>query len=145
MIGCVAISRRRSRSNGGLEREVIACLAAAGSALTPREVQAELGGELAYNTVMTTLSRLHEKGALTRAPRGRAYAYELPGDVAGAQASVTAHQMRRLLEGGGDRADVLARFVDALDDESEALLRTLLDEAGVEVPAPEPSEGRDGR
>lgn len=118
---------------------MIACLAASDAAMTPREVQGGLGGELAYSTVMTTLARLHEKGAVTRAARGRAYAYGLAGDVVGAQASVTAHQMRRLLDGGGDRASVLSRFVDALDDESEALLRELLAEAGVEAPE------RDGR
>jgi predicted transcriptional regulator len=60
------VSPRRSRPNGSLEREVIACLAAVGDALTPAEVRAGLGGELAYATVVTTLSRLHDKGALTR-------------------------------------------------------------------------------
>jgi predicted transcriptional regulator len=97
--------------------------------MTPAEVQAELGNDLAYTTVMTTLSRLHAKRALTRSPRGRAFAYELVGDLAGAQASVTAHQMHRLLEAGADPASVLSHFVESLDGDTEQLLRALLRDA----------------
>jgi predicted transcriptional regulator len=130
------MKRRPPRSSGALEREVVACLAASGQPMTPSEVQAELGGDLAYTTVMTTLSRLHAKHALTRTPRGRAYAYELVGGVAGAQASVTAHRMQQLLENGADRAGVLSRFVEGLDSDSEQLLRGLLDEhSRVDSPA----------
>lgn len=120
---------RRGRSSGSLEREIIACLAAAGGPMTAAEVQAELGDGLAYNTVMTTLSRLYAKQALTRMPRGRAFAYQLVGDSTGVQASITAHQMHKLLDAGMDRASVLSRFVDALDAETERLLRALLDDA----------------
>ena len=109
------MSPRRRRPNGSLEREVIACLAAAGRGLTPAEVRADLGGDLAYATVVTTLSRLHDKGALTRTLHGRAFAYRLAGEPAEAQASVTAHQMRRLLDSSDDPASVLSRFVGALD------------------------------
>jgi predicted transcriptional regulator len=116
---------RRHRS-GGLESEILACLAAADEPLTPAEVQAELGDELAYTTIMTTLSRLHAKQALTRTLQGRAYAYELVGGASGARASVTAHQMQKLLAAGGDRATVLSRFVAGLDDDSEQLLRDML-------------------
>jgi len=64
-----------------------------------------------------------------RSPRGRAFAYQLVGDVSTAQASLTAHQMRALLEAGEDRASVLSRFVQTLDGESEQLLRELLSDA----------------
>jgi predicted transcriptional regulator len=114
------------RPRGALERQVLACLGAAGRPLTAGEVLAELGGGLAYTTVMTTLSRLHAKGALTREPAGRAYAYRLPGDPADVGASVTAHRMRRLLDAGEDRAGVLARFVANLSPEDERLLADLL-------------------
>jgi predicted transcriptional regulator len=124
------MSPRRSRANGSLEREVIACLATAGRPLTASEVRAGLGGDLAYATIVTTLSRLHDKGALTRTQHGRAYAYRLAGDTSAAQASVTAHQMRRLMDSSDDPASVLTRFVGALDDEAERLLRQLLDQAG---------------
>jgi predicted transcriptional regulator len=122
--------RSRGRSSGSLEREIIACLAAAGRPMTPAQVQAEIGGGLAYTTVMTTLSRLHAKRALTRSAQGRAFAYQLVGDTAGVQASVTAHQMHKLLEAGTDRAGVLSQFVENLDDDSEKLLRELLHGGG---------------
>jgi predicted transcriptional regulator len=77
---------------------------------------------------MTTLSRLHAKGALTRELSGRAYRYWLPADPATMGASVTARRMSRLLDSGEDRADVLARFVADLSPEDERLLAELLAE-----------------
>ena len=59
-----------NRPSGSLEQEVLAILAAAGEALTPAAVQAQLSGARAYTTVMTTLSRLHAKGAVTRERAG---------------------------------------------------------------------------
>ncbi|ADP81013.1 BlaI/MecI/CopY family transcriptional regulator [Pseudofrankia inefficax] len=118
--------RLHPRPSGGLESEVVACLAAAGEPLTAAQVQAELGADLAYTTVLTTLTRLHAKGALNRSPRGRAYAYELVGSQTEAQAGLTARQMQKLLAAGVDRASVLSRFVDSLDEDSERILRELL-------------------
>jgi predicted transcriptional regulator len=115
-----------ARSRGALEREIIALLAAAGRPVTPADVRAELPGDLAYTTVMTTLSRLHAKGAIERTQQGRAYAYSLTGGAATARANVTAHQMLKLLDRDSDRAAVLARFVDDLQPEDEALLADLL-------------------
>src|SRR3954447_1675186 len=114
------------RRRGALEQEVLACLAAARRPLTVAEVLTELGGELAYTTVMTTLSRLHAKGALTREPAGRGYAYTLPADPAAVGAAVTARRMSRLLDSREDRAGVLARFVADLAPEDEQLLADLL-------------------
>jgi predicted transcriptional regulator len=103
--------------------------------MSPGEVRAELGDQLAYTTVMTTLSRLHAKGAVSRAPAGRGFAYELRGGPADAQASMTARRMLALLQGGGDRAGVLSRFVADLSPEDEQLLSDLLADSG---PAPGP-------
>ena len=116
----------RARPRGALEQEVLACLAAAGQPLAPGEVLAGLGGQLAYTTVMTTLSRLHAKGAVTREPAGRGYVYALRGGTGDAQASMTAHRMLRLLESGPDRAGVLSRFVADLSPQDEQLLTDLL-------------------
>ncbi len=91
-------------------------------------MRAGLRGPLAYTTVMTTLSRLHAKGAVSREAAGRGYAYALHGSPAGAQASITAHRMLRLLESGGDRAGVLTQFVADLSQEDEQLLTDLLGE-----------------
>ena len=111
-----------TRARGQLERDVLACLATATRPLTPAQVQAALGATLAYTTVMTTLTRLHDKKVLRRALVGRAYGYTLIGDEDAARAGLTAHRMLRALEAGSDRAGVLARFVDDLSEEDEALL-----------------------
>lgn len=115
------------RPRGVLERQVLACLAAAGRPITAGEVLSELGRDLAYTTVMTTLARLHTKGAVSRELNGRAYAYSLNGDEGDINMVVTAHRMRRLLEAGENRAGVLARFVADLAPEDERLLADLLD------------------
>jgi predicted transcriptional regulator len=117
------------RESGVLEREVLAAVASAGRALTPAEVQTALPKNLAYTTVMTTLTRLRDKGALSRERVGRAYAYAVidpTSGAAGATAAVTAHHMRRLLDRDEDRQGVLARFVAELDPEDGKLLATLL-------------------
>jgi predicted transcriptional regulator len=135
------------RRRGVLEQQVLACLATADGPLSPAEVQAGLGGELAYTTVMTTLARLHGKRALNRVLDGRAYRYSLADDENGAVANVTAHQMLRLLE-GSDRERVLSRFVADLEPTDEQLLARLLSVAGRDDPAAQgsgpaaPDEGR---
>jgi predicted transcriptional regulator len=114
------------RRRGALEQEVLGCLAAAGRPLTVAEVQADIGGDLAYTTVLTALSRLHAKGALHREPAGRGYAYTVPADPSAMGASVTARRMSQLLASGEDRAGVLARFVADLSPADERLLTELL-------------------
>ena len=114
------------RDRGALEREVIAALAAAGRPLTPAEVLTDLGGQLAYTTVMTTLVRLHGKGALSRQRAGRTYTYALRGAAEQVGAALTASRMRRLLDADADRTAVLARFVADLDPADERLLSRLL-------------------
>ena len=112
------------RERGELANEVLAALAAADTPLIPAQVLAELGGDLAYTTVMTTLVRLHEKGAVTRERVGRAYAYT-PADTA----TVTARRMHRVLDSGEDRENVLARFLDELDPDEVPVLARLLRDA----------------
>jgi predicted transcriptional regulator len=113
------------RPAGKLESEVLAALWAATEPLTPRDVQDELGGDLAYTTVMTTLARLCEKGAVSRRRVGRAYAYAPMLD----RAETAAAKMRELLDAGEDREVVLARFVGSLSDADERLLAEALREA----------------
>lgn len=120
------MSRTPGRAAGALEREVLASLAAAGRPLTAAEVLADLGGGLAYTTVMTTLSRLNAKGVLSRQLAGRAYAYSLATPLDALPSSLTANRMRRLLDADDDRASVLASFVAHLDDEDERLLAELI-------------------
>jgi predicted transcriptional regulator len=114
------------RDAGTLEREILAVLGAADRALTPAEVLADLGGSLAYTTVMTTLARLHTKGALHREPAGRSNVYSLAVDLDALDTALIARRMTRLLEAGSDRAGALARFVADLRPEDEQLLADLL-------------------
>ena len=123
------------RERGALERAALQAVEQAGQALTVAEVAAALDGEPAYTTVMTTLARLHDKGALTREPRGRGFAYSLAAAPAAVDAARTARQMRRLLEAEGRREDVLARFVAELDPADATRLRRFLEDD-----APPPAE-----
>lgn len=109
------------RPIGALEQEVLAVLAASGQALSPAEVRAALGGDLAYTTVLTALVRLHEKESITRQRLGRGYSYRWADS-----ATVTARRMRRLLDEDADRSAALARFVADLGRDDEDLLATLL-------------------
>lgn len=111
------------RPSGELESTILAALWAAGTALTPGQVQAAIGPELARTTVTTILSRLHEKGAVTRTRAGRGFAYTPTEDAPG----LTARRMHSELRKEPDRGTVLARFVSQLSDEDERLLRDLLD------------------
>jgi predicted transcriptional regulator len=117
---------------GGLESEVLAALWAADRPLTPGEVSDAVGGELAYTTVQTILTRLHRKGAVVREQAGRAHAYRPVIDDAG----LAAQRMRAMLDRGGDHAAVLTRFVGTLTPDDEATLAKLLGEHYAPAPTP---------
>jgi predicted transcriptional regulator len=110
------------RAAGELEAVVLAVLQAAQSPLSPGEVREKVGGGLAYTTVVTIMSRLHDKGVLARQKSGRAYLYEPVADEPG----LAARRMARMLDGEPDREAVLARFVSGLSSSDEELLRRML-------------------
>src|SRR5262245_25482304 len=115
---------RPRRAMGELEAQVLDVLWDDGVRLTPTDVGARLpGGELAYTTVMTVLSRLYEKGVLTRERQGRAWAY---APVLGRE-DYAAQRMNDILRDGGDQSRALARFVDRMTPAERARLRQLLD------------------
>lgn len=111
------------RPAGGLEQEVLAVLATAAAPMTPGDVQGALDDDLAYTTVLTALTRLYEKGAVTRERAGRGYAYAWAADTS----TLTARRMRRLLEHDEDRERVLARFASELGDKDARLLAQMLE------------------
>lgn len=122
-------SRRRPGELSGLVLDV---LRRAGRPLTPAEVRRRLAGSgaerLAYTTVLTTLSRLLDRGLVERFRTGRTYAYLALVDTA-----LAARRMRRVLDDQGDRVSreaVLAGFVHALSAEDERRLRQLLGDLG---------------
>ena len=110
------------RAAGELESAVLGVLHAAGIPLSPGAVRERLGGDLAYTTVVTILSRLHAKGVLERARAGRAYLYAPVADEPG----LAARRMATVLAGEADREAVLARFVSGLSESDEQLLRRML-------------------
>lgn len=122
------VSRLRT-GLGHLESAVLGVVAGAAGPVTVADVQARLPGSPAYTTVMSTLARLAEKGALIRSMDGRAYRYELAAPAGSIDEAVTARQMRRLMSQASHRDAVLARFVAELDPDEERLLTDLLTRA----------------
>jgi predicted transcriptional regulator len=110
------------RAPGELEAEVLTALWRAGKPVSAAEVKDSLEGDLAYTTVVTILSRLHEKGVAVRGKQGRSFLYAPVDNEAG----LAARRMRKVLDGEPDRIGVLASFVSHLSDADEKLLRQLL-------------------
>lgn len=85
-----------------------------------RDVLPLLDDDLAYTTVMTVMSRLHEKGLLRHQRQGRAWAYR----AASSREAYVAATMAEALRVAEDRTAALLHFVADLDRaEAEALRR----------------------
>ncbi|MEV0253457.1 BlaI/MecI/CopY family transcriptional regulator [Streptomyces sp. NPDC050732] len=121
--------RLRRRAQGELESQVLAALHAARGPVSAAWVQERIGGDLAYTTVMTILTRLLAKDVVTRERAGRSFAWLPASDEAG----LAAFRMRKVLDGESDREAVLASFVTTLTPDDEELLRGLLGQAGAEA------------
>ncbi|MFJ7779135.1 BlaI/MecI/CopY family transcriptional regulator [Streptomyces yangpuensis] len=115
----------RRRGQGQLETQVLAVLHRADGPVTAGWVQERLAGGLAYTTVITILTRLQAKGAVSRQRVGRSFQWTAVADEAG----LAALRMRRVLDAESDREAVLASFVTALPPGDERLLRDLLAQA----------------
>lgn len=101
---------------------VLSVLREANGPATAGWVQERLGGDLAYTTVVTILTRLLAKSAVTRERQGRSFVWTPASD----QAGLAARKMRKVLDREGNREAVLASFVTALGPDDEQLLRQLL-------------------
>lgn len=121
-------SRTRRRGQGQLEAQVLALLGSATGPVAASWVQERLDGDLAYTTVITILTRLLDKQAVTRTRSGRSFLWTPVADGAG----LTALRMRRLLDERNDRDAVLSRFVSALSPHDAEVLRALLTDGGTE-------------
>ncbi|MFI6931957.1 BlaI/MecI/CopY family transcriptional regulator [Streptomyces sp. NPDC050287] len=117
--------RSRRRGQGELEALVLSALREADGPVSAGWVQERLGEDLAYTTVITILTRLLAKGAVTRERAGRSFVWTPASD----QAGLAAHKMRKVLDGQSDREAVLASFVTSLEPDDERLLRDLLEQA----------------
>ena len=133
------------RAAGALESAVLSVLWHESAPLSPGEVREKLaktdsaGASLSYSTVVTILTRLHEKGSLSRERDGRAYRYAPVSDEAG----LAARRLSQLLDRSPDREAVLSRFVADLSERDEELLRALLGgDASANEQANDPGSGQ---
>jgi predicted transcriptional regulator len=113
---------------GPLEADVVRAAWAAGGPVSVRDLLDRINKRrrkpLAYTTVMTVMSRLTEKGVMTRAKHGRGYLYEpVAEDPAGLA-------VRGVMRDFGDAA--MAHFVEEARGDPEVLrrLQRLLDARG---------------
>lgn len=113
---------------GDLERSVMDVLWDAGEARSAAALRDELasrheGRELAATTVLTVLSRLQNKGFVTRDRDSRPHLYA----AATGRAEHMAELMHEVLGSSPDREAVLARFVGQVRPAEAEALRRLLD------------------
>lgn len=111
------------RPDGTLEGEVLRALWDLGCPATPSEVLEAMGTGHAYTSIATTLTRLREKGLVTRQRRGRAFAYSGVSEV-----ELTSRRIRAVLDAASDRETALTGFIAALDPRDASRLAELLDE-----------------
>jgi len=116
------------RAAGALEAEILGILRTIGTPLSPGEVRDRIKAgqerELSYSTVVTIISRLHDKGLLARQRSGRGFTYTVVDE-----ASLAASRMSSALGNGIDHDAVLSRFVSDLSGRDARLLRALLADA----------------
>lgn len=117
-------ARRKPLERGALEAKVLDVLWDDDGWLIPGEVHAVVNRRrrLAYTTIMTTMTRLWEKGRLDRRPRGRAFEYRPCLD----RTEYAAHRMNEFLAAAGDPRLALTHFVSAMDPAEVAELRRVL-------------------
>ncbi len=118
------VRRGEDKFLGSLEAQVMGRVWSRGSA-TVRDVVDDLGKtrHLAYTTVMTIMTRLHEKGLLRRSRDGKTYLYRPAFSREQFRARVSRDIVRSLVVEFGDVA--LAQFLAALDAVDERHKRAL--------------------
>jgi predicted transcriptional regulator len=114
----------RLPSLGPLEIRVLETLWTRREPATVKDIQSAFP-RLAYTTVMTTLERLHRKGLLLRAKRGRAYEYSVQCSREQFLADLAFESLAASLLEGGSRRPILSMFVDAVGRHDGAILDEL--------------------
>jgi predicted transcriptional regulator len=112
-------ARKGDRILGPLEAEVMQIAWSSDKPISVRELLEQLNRgrkpKLAYTTAMTVMSRLAEKGALSRRRHGRGYVYEAAvPDTAGIA-------VRQVVREFGDEA--VAHFIEEARADPDALRR----------------------
>jgi len=95
----------------GLEADVLELLLDAQAPMTVAEVQQALtGSRRAHTTVSTLLTRLADRGLVTRRPRGRVYEWS----PAGTAQQLTINALHQVLDGVDDPRAVVLGFLDTV-------------------------------
>ena len=111
---------------GALEAQVMNAVWDAEGEVSVEQVRKRLGEQgkdAAYTTVMTTMSRLHKKGLLTREMRGKAYLYSPSVSRRELDSSVIKQVVDGLLSTFAEPA--MSYFVEALSENDPAKLDSL--------------------
>jgi predicted transcriptional regulator len=109
---------------GTLERRVMESVWARGE-VTVRDVRADVGEEVAYTTVMTTLDRLYKKGLLQRRKASRAFAYTAAIEPDELQHALATGFLDPLLQERGRPLPALSSLVDIVGERDRELLDEL--------------------
>lgn len=118
---------KRKRQQGELEAAVLGALWDSPVPLTSNEILLALGNKasLALTTVLTVLSRLEEKGFVTRESGvGRSHIYE----ATTTREQHVANQLLELIQGDSDANLTLSYFTAGLDKKTLSALKKLLSE-----------------
>lgn len=111
------------RPDGALEDDIMRALWDAGDSLLPAEILQRTGLDLAYTSIATVLTRLMDKGLVSREPVGRAFRYR----PSLGEGELAAQRIAVILRHTNDRRGALAGFVNGLGKRDTATLRALLD------------------
>lgn len=111
------------RPDGALEDDIMRALWDADGALLPAEILERTGLDLAYTSIATVLTRLLDKGLVSREPDGRAFRYR----PALSEGDLAAQRIAVILSHTTDRRGALAGFVNGLGKRDAATLRALLE------------------
>ena len=110
---------------GPLEQRVLDYLWRREDPATVREVKRDVGPQLAYTTLMTTLDRLFKKGLLDRQPDGRAFRYSARASREAFGASQLRSLLARFWSRGAAPTPLLSSLVEAVGEHDRELLPEL--------------------
>lgn len=112
------------RKQGELESEVLGCLWDRPQGLSSQQILSMLGEEVKLTTVLTVLSRLQDKGLVTKiAGTGRSFIFS----ATQSREQYTAAQLLSLIGASANPASVFSHFTQGLTDSQVRELKRVLE------------------
>jgi predicted transcriptional regulator len=93
--------------------------------ISVRDLHGEIGGRLAYTTIMTTLDRLYKKGLLNRKKAGKAFLYAPVMSREEYRDRQTEHLLNLVLQDNQDSNAVLSCFINVVSESDQKMLDKL--------------------